>query len=289
VGFNPGGGTDLTARLVGAKLSERYGQAVIIDNRPGIGGVAARNIAAQANPDGYTLLVLSGSQVVGASLVYKNPVDMRNTFTSISQLTAYPFPLMINPSIPATTVKEMIAYMKSRPPGSLNYGSSGVASMAHLSGALLGHMVGVSMQHVPYKGSNPAIVDLIRGQIQLTFGSATAAIPLAKTGKIRILAFSSANRSQAYPDIPTVAESGLPGFDVTGWFGLIGPRGIPRSSVMTLNREIREILKHPDVVKNFAASGTDAVSSSPEELTEKIAKEESKWNQLIKATGMLVQ
>ncbi len=286
-GSTPGGGTDITARLVASKLSERIGQMVIVDNRPGIGNVVARNIAEQATPDGYTLVIVSGSSVIGARFVYNNPIDTRKNFSSVSLLSSYPFPLMIHPSMSATTVKELIAYAKSRPPDTLNYGSTGVGSMAHLASALLGSMAGVSMQHVPYKAVNLGMLDLMRGQIQLLFGSATAAMPHAKSGKIKILAFSSAKRSRTYPEIPTVAESGLPGFDVTGWFSIMGPYGMPRAAIIKLNREIGEVLKLPEIVKMFATDGADATHSTPAELDVLIDQEEKRWSKLIKATGLV--
>lgn len=285
-GSTPGGGTDITARIVGNKLAERFGQTVIIDNRPGIGNVIARNIAEQSSPDGYTLVIVSGSSVIGARFVYNNPIDTRKTFASISLLSSYPFPLMINPSLPPTTVKELIAFARSKPAGSFNYGSTGVGSMAHLAAALFGEMAGIAMQHVPYKAVNIGMLDLMSARIQLLFGSATAAMPHAKSGKLRILAFSSGKRSQIYPDIPTIAESGLPGFDVTGWFSIMGPYGIPRQVVMKLNREIGTVLKYPDVVKSLAAGGADAAHSSPEQLSALIEQEERKWGKLAQSTGL---
>jgi len=286
VGSAPGGGTDITARLVGNRLSEIMGQTIIIDNRAGVGNVIARNLAEQATPDGYTLTIISGSQVIGARLVYNNPIDTRKNFTAISQLSSYPFPLMVHPSMPATNVKELIAHIRDKPAGSINYGSTGVGSMAHLAAVLLGDMARLNMQHIPYKGSNLGMLDLMRGQLQLLFGSATAAIPQAKAGKVRIVAFSSAKRSQVFPDIPTIAESGLPGFDVTGWFSMMGPFGIPRAVVTRLNRDIGTALKSTDVVKNLAAGGADATHSTPEELSKLVVAEGEKWAKLVTSAGL---
>ena len=285
VGYDPGGGTDQTARTIGNNLTARLGHPVVTDNRPGIGGVVARNIAAQASPDGYTLLLISGSQVIGASLVYGNRIDMQKTYTSISRLTTYPFPLVTHPSSPATTVKEMIALAKSKP-GAFNYGSTGVGSMAHLASELFKEMAQVNMVHVSYKGASAGLLDLMRGQIQLTFTSATASVPLVKAGKVRVLGVSSINRSKNLPDVPTIAEGGLPGFDVTGWFALAAPAGTPRAVIARLNREIGEVLKSPDVQKVIEHDGADPAPSTPEELTAIVNAEESKWIKLVKSAGI---
>lgn len=288
VGFNPGGGTDITARVVGDAVSELLGQPIIVDNRPSAGGVFARKLAADASPDGYTLLMLSGSQVIGASLIHKEPVDMRNTFAAISQLTSQPYLLTTNPSLPVKNVKEMIAYAKSRP-GELNYGSTGVGSMAHLATELFKDMAKIDMVHVPYKGASPGLLDLMRGQIQFLFASATSSIPHVKAGRLKLLAASSATRSAQLPDVPTVAESGLPGFDVTGWYAIVAPARTPKPIIEKLNREIAQVLKMQKVVDKMAADGADTRHSTPAQLTALVAEEEAKWNKLVKATGLVLQ
>jgi len=288
-GSAPGGGTDTTARIIANKLTDIYGQTVVVDNRPGIGNVIARNIAEKSRPDGYTLVIVSGSSVIGARFVYDNPIDTRKNFASVSLLSTYPFPLMVNPSLPVKTVKEFIAYSKKRAEGSLNYGSTGVGSMAHLASALLGQMTGIPTRHIPYKSASQGLLDLMRGELQFLFGSATGAMPHAKAGRLRVLAFSSGTRSRVYPDIPTVAESGLPDFDVTGWFSIMGPYGIPRPVVDRLNRAIGEALKSADVEKRLAGDGADAVYSTPEELDARIRQEEVRWGALIKETGLVLK
>lgn len=288
VGFNPGGGTDITARVVGDALSKLVGQTVIIDNRPAAGGVLARRIAADANPDGYTLLMLSGSQVVGASLVHKQPVDMKKDFAAISRLTSQPYLLTTHPSVPAKNVKEIITLAKSQP-GKLNYGSTGVGSMAHLATELFKEMAKIEMVHIPYKGASPGLLDLMRGQLQFLFASATSSIPHIKAGRVRLLASSSAERSSQLPDVPTVAESGLPGFDVTGWYGIVAPARTPKAIIAKLNAEIGKALKSRQVIDNLAADGADARYSTPEQLTQLVAAEERKWNNLVKTTGMAVK
>ncbi len=285
VGFSPGGGTDITARMVSVKLSERIGQSIIVDNRPGVGGVLARNIAAEANPDGYTLIILSGSQVIGASLIYDAPVDMRNTFAAIARLTSQPYLLTTNPSFPAKTVKEMIDYAKSKP-GVINYGSTGVGSMAHLATELFMEMAGIKMVHVPYKGASPGLLDLLRGQLQFLFASSTSSMPHVNAGRLRLLGSSSGKRSKVLPDVPTIAESGLPAFDVTGWYSMIAPAGTPKAIVMKLNREIGEVLKSPEIQKGLGAGGADAVHSTPEELAALVHFEEERWAKLVKSAGI---
>lgn len=285
VGFSPGGGTDITARIVSNMLSERIGQSVIVDNRPAAGGVLARNIAAAASPDGYTLFMLSGSQVIAAKLIQDAPVDMRRTFSAIARLTSQPYLLSTHPSFLPKTVKEMIAYARSKP-GELNYGSTGVGSMAHLATELLMEMAGIRMVHVPYKGTGPGLLDLMRGQLQFLFASSTSTMPHVKAGKLRLLGSSSGKRSRVLPDVPTIAESGLPGYDVTGWYAVIAPAGTPKAIITRLNREIGEVLKTHEIQKSMAAGGADAVHSTPEELTALVHYEEERWAKLVKSAGI---
>lgn len=285
VGFNPGGGTDITARTVGDALSKRLGQTMIIDNRAAAGGVLARKLAAEAAPDGYTLLMISGSQVIGAALVHKEPVDMRKTFAAVSRLTSQPYLLLTHPGIPAKDVKEIISYAKAKP-GALNYGSTGAGSMAHLASELFKDMAHVNMVHVPYKGANPGLIDLIAGQIQFLFASATSSIPHVKSGRVRLLAASSAERSAQLPDVPTIAESGLPGFDVTGWYAVVAPARTPPAVLRKLNSEIAEVLKLQSVKDKMAADGADARHSTPEELTALTDEEVRKWTRLVKTANL---
>lgn len=285
VGFAPGGGTDITARVVGDALSRRLGQTVIIDNRPSAGGVLARRIATEATPDGYTLLLLSGSQVAGAVLVYKDSIDMHKTFVPISRLTSQPYLLTNNPSFPAKNVKEIISYARANP-GKMNYGSTGVGSMAHLASALFTHMAKIEMVHVPYKGASPGLLDLMRGQIQFLFASATSSMPHVHAGRLRLVAQSSGERSGQLPDVPTVAEGGLPGFDVTGWYAIVAPAGTPNTIVQKLNREIADVLKDPAVRKKMAADGADMRHSTPGQLRALVDAEARRWTNLVKETGL---
>lgn len=288
VGFNPGGGTDITARTVGDALTKRLGQSFIVDNRPAAGGVLARKIAAEATPDGYTLLMLSASQAIGATLVHNEPVDMRKTYVGVSRLTSQPYLLLTHPSLPIENVKDMIAYAKSKP-GELNYGSTGAGSIAHLASELFKEMAQVKLVHVPYKGASPGLLDLIRGQIHFLFASATSSIPHVKSGRLRLLGSSSGERSAQLPDVPTIAESGVPGFDVTGWYGIIAPGRTPRPIVRKLNAEIAEVLKLPAVKERMARDGAEARHSTPEQLALLVEHEVSKWTKLVKSAGIQVK
>jgi len=286
--FAPGGGSDIAARLVGNKLSERMGQPLIIDNRAAAGGVLARNLAAQANPDGYTLLVLSGSQVIGAALVQNKPVDMRNVFAGVTTLSAYPYVLTTNPSLPIKSVKDLIAHAKANP-GSLNYGSTGVGSEAHLASELFNHMAGTRMIHIPYKGAGPGLLDLIGGRIQMLFSSSSSAMPHIKTGRVRLLATSTLKRPSTIADVPTVAESGLPGFDVTGWYGIVAPAKTPGAVISQLNREIGATLALPDIQSAMKSSGTDPWYLSPAEFTRMVEETERKWRKLAQSAKLVLE
>ncbi|MGE5522765.1 MAG: tripartite tricarboxylate transporter substrate binding protein, partial [Rhodospirillaceae bacterium] len=262
VGFAPGGGSDILSRTIGQKLAERWGYPVVTDNRAGAGGTIALEIAAKAAPDGYTLLVISGSQITNATLVTRVPYDIRTTYTAITQLTSQPYVLLEHPSVPAKTVQELIAYAKSNP-GRLNYGSSGTGSSAHLGMELFNSLARIQTIHVPYKGSGQALIDLIGGQVQLLLASAISAVPNLKTGKLRALGVTSGKRSRHMPDIPTIAEAGVPGYDVTGWYGIVAPGGTPPALVNRLNGELTKLLASPEVEEKLAADGAEAAPSTP--------------------------
>lgn len=285
VGFVPGGGTDITARTIAQKLGERLGQSVITDNRSGAGGAIAREIVRNAAPDGHTLILLTSSQVVNANMVQKDPVDIRDAFAHITLLVWYPYLLVSNPSAPMKTVKEFLAYAKSKP-GALNYGTPGIGTTAHLGTELLKHMAGIDMVHVPYKGSGDVVRDLISGQLQISFTSAISAMPHLKSGKLRVVAVSSSKRSRFLPDVPSVAEGGLPGYDLTGWYSTAAPARTPRNIVMKLNKEIGATLNAAEVQKNFAADSAEAEHTTPEQLNAKINQELKKWGDLLAAGGI---
>lgn len=285
VGFAPGGGSDTLARLVGTPLGERLGQSMIIDNRPGGNGVIAMNLATNAQPDGYTLMVLSNSSVVSASLLTKVPYDVREAYSPISMIAVQPYVLTVSRTLPINTVKELIAHAKAQK-GALNYGSSGQGSSAHLGMELFKHMAGVDITHIPYKGIGPAMVDLSTGQVQLLFASAVAAGAAARTGKVKPLAVGSRRRAEGLPDIPTVEESGLPGFELTGWFGLVGPAGLPADVVSRLNREVVSILSQPAVKARLANDGSEASPGSPAAFRKTMLSEIDRWAKLIKQANL---
>lgn len=288
VGFAPGGGSDILARTVGQKLAERVGQPVVTDNRSGAGGTIAMEIAAKSAPDGYTLLVVSGSQLTNASLVTKVSYDIRKTFTPITQMTSQPYVMVVHPSLPAKSVKELIALARAKP-GALNYASSGTGSSAHLGMELFKSMAKVEMVHIPYKGSGQAFIDLLGGQVQSLLASAISAMPHVKGGRLRALGVTSAKRAASLPDLPTIAEAGLPGFDVTGWYGLVAPASTPQLIIVSLNRTLREILEASEIRVKFAGEGTEAAPSAPAQFGRTIAAEIDKWSKLVASTGIKLQ
>jgi tripartite-type tricarboxylate transporter receptor subunit TctC len=284
----PGGGTDTTARLIGQKLNESLGQPIIVDNRPGAAGNLGVEIASKAAPDGYTLVIPITSFPASPSLYPNLPFDPVKNFAPIGLVTSAPLLLVVNPSLPAKSVKELVALAKSKP-GELNYGSSGVGTTAHLGAELFNRMAGVKITGVPYKGGGPAVVDLIAGNIQLYFSTIPAAIPHTKSGRLRPIALTSLKRMPEIGDIPTVAESGLPGFEVVGWFGLFAPAGTPRPVVTKLNKEVVTILQMSDVREKLSAHGLIPGGGSPEELGAFLRAEIKKWAAVIKEAGIKLQ
>jgi tripartite-type tricarboxylate transporter receptor subunit TctC len=285
VGFAPGGGSDILSRAVGQKLTERWGQAVVTDNRAGAGGTIAMDLAAKAVPDGYTLLVVSGSQLTNAALITRVPYDIRKTFAPITQMTSQPYVLLAHPSLPAKSVKELIALAKSIP-GALNYGSSGTGSSAHLGMELFKEMAKVEMIHVPYKGAGQAMIDLLSGRVQLLLASAISAMPQVKSGRLKALGVTSPTRSRSLPDLPAVAEAGLPGYSVVGWYGLVAPARTPPVIIQHVNQQIGRILGSPEIQEKLAADGIEAAHSTPEQFGETIAHEIEKWTKLVASSGM---
>jgi tripartite-type tricarboxylate transporter receptor subunit TctC len=285
VPFPPGGATDLLARAVAQRLTEKWGQAVIVDNRPGAGGNIGSELVAKAAPDGYTLeMGTVGTHAINASLYAKMPYDHVKDFVPIVLVAAVPNVLVVNPSLPVKSVQELIAYAKANP-GKLNFASSGNGTSIHLSGELFKVMAGVQMTHVPYKGSAPALQDLIAGQVQLMFDNLPPSLPQIKAGKLRALAVTTAKRSPALPDLPTIAESGLPGFESSSWFGLLAPAGTPQPIVAKLNAEVNAWLATPEAKEKLLASGANPAGGSPEDFAKHIAAETAKWQKVVKESG----
>ncbi|TMS58443.1 tripartite tricarboxylate transporter substrate binding protein [Imbroritus primus] len=288
VPFSAGGTTDILARIVGVKLGETLGETVIIDNRPGAGGNIGAAMVAKAKPDGYTLLMGTvGTHAINQTLYPKLNFDPIKDFAPLTRVANLPNLLVVHPSVPAKNVQELIAYAKANP-GKLNFGSSGNGSSIHLSGELFKNMTGIDMQHVPYKGSAPAVTDLLGGQISMMFDNMPSAIQHVKSGKLRPLAVTTAKRSPALPNVPTIAESGVKGYEATSWFGLLAPAGTPPAIINRLNADLVKILAMPDVKKQMAEQGAEAYSETPAAFAGFIKSETAKWAKVVKASGAVV-
>jgi len=285
VPFAPGGGTDITARVIALKLGDALGQTVVADNRPGANGTIGVDLCAKAAPDGYTLTMISSSHAVNVSLYTKLPYDLIKDLAPITQATRQPYALVIHPAVPAKSVKELIALAKAKP-GTLNYGSSGTGGLSHLSGALLASLSGVNMVHVPYKGGFPALMDVVGGQIQMLFSTLLQSQPQIKAGRLRILAVTTAQRWPSAPEVPTMAEAGVPGYEVTQWYGILAPAKTPQPIVVKLSKEIARFLHQSDVKEKLAADGADAVGSTPEQFGAHVRTEVARWNKLVKQIGL---
>ena len=288
VPFAPGGTTDILARTVGEKLAVALGQPVIIENKPGAGGGVGAEFTAKSAPDGYTIMGGTiSTHAINASLYKSLPYDPVKDFVAITLIARVPNMLVINPSVPAKDVKELIALLKANP-GKYSFASSGNGTSQHLSGELFKSMSGTDMQHIPYKGSPPALQDVVGGQVAMTFDNITTALPLAKAGKLRALAVTTAKRSSVAPDVPTLAESGLPGFEVGSWQGVFAPAGTPPEIVKRLNAEIVKALNMPDVREKLSGLGAEIVADSPEEFSALVKAEVAKWADVVKKSGAKV-
>jgi tripartite-type tricarboxylate transporter receptor subunit TctC len=285
VPFAPGGGTDITARTIAQKLTERLGQTVVVDNRPGANGTIGVDLAAHAAPDGYTLSMISSSHSVNVSLIKKLPYDLVRDLAPITQATSQPYALVIHPSLPVKSVKELIALARAKP-GAINYGSSGTGGLSHLSGALLASLAKINIVHIPYKGGSPAMVDVISGQIQMLFSTILQSHAHLKAGRLRALAVTTAKRSPAEPSLPTMQEAGVPGYEVAGWYGVVAPVKVPQPVLTTLNREIVAILQEPDVARKLAGDGSEPVGSTREAFGAHIRSEIAKWRKLVVEAGI---
>ena len=285
VPFPPGGGTDITARAIALKLGESWGQTVVVDNRGGANGMIGVDIAAKSAPDGHTLTMISSSHAVNTGHQIKQPYDLIKDLAPITQATSQPYVLVINPAVPAKSVKELIAVAKAKP-GALNYGSSGAGGISHLAGALLGSLTGTSLVHVPYKGGNPAMIDVISGQIQILFGTLLLTGSHAKAGRLRVLAVTTPQRWPGTPELPTMQEAGVSGFVITQWYGTLAPAKTPQAVIAKLNKEIARLLHQPDVKEKLAADGADAVGNTPEQFGAHIRAEVAKYAKLVKQIGL---
>jgi tripartite-type tricarboxylate transporter receptor subunit TctC len=280
----PGGGVDILARGIASRLTETIKQPVVIDNRAGAGGSIGAEITARAAPDGYTLTMASTSHLI-YSLMYKAPYDAVRDFAPVTQAVSLPLLLVSSATFPVKTVNELIAYAKQKP-GSVNFGSAGSGGLPHLSGELFKIMTGTNLVHVPYKGGGAAFPDLIAGQVQLLFTAISSGTPHIKTGRLRGLAVTTKARSKSVPDIPSLDEAGVPGFDVTQWYGVLAPARTPRSIVDRLQREIAAVMQQPEFVARLAVEGTDPVASRPEKFEKDMVSELAKWRNVIRQAGI---
>ena len=289
VPFPPGGGNDILARAVSQRLAQPLGQQVVVDNRGGAGGMLGGQIAATADPDGYTLFLGSmGSLAHNPALRPNNPYDPPRDFAAVSMLATSAFLLAVHPAVAAKSVQELLALARARP-GTLNYASAGAGSSLHMTGELFKHATGVNIVHVPYKGTGPALVDLLAGQVQMIFSTMPPVLPHVKTGKLRALGVTTATRAKAAPDVPTIAESGVRGFEVQNWQGIVVPKKTPGALVERLNAEILKVLAAPAMIEVLSAQGLDPAGGTPAQFDKLIREEIVKWRKLVQAAGIRVE
>ena len=281
-----GGSVDTLARTVGSNLSQRWGQQVVVDNRSGAGGVIGGEITAKAPPDGYTLIMATiAAMATNVSLAKKLPYDPVRDFAPITLVASQQIVLLVNPNVAARTAQELIQLAKAKP-GQLTFASAGNGSGGHLSGELLKILAGIDLTHVPYKGISPAIVDVISGQVTMTFASIISGTPHVKTGRLRALAVTGARRSPALPELPTMMEAGVRGYESSTWYGLLAPKATSRAIVTKLNREVVSIINLPEVKANLLAEGAEPVGNTPEQFGEFIKAEIAKWGKVIRTAGL---
>ena len=285
---SPGGGTDIVGRILGQKLSEQLGQQFVIENRAGAGTIIGNDAVAKSAPDGYTLLMGLSTLAINPSMYANLPYDALRDFAPISQAVSAPNILTLHPSVPAKTVKELIALAKAKP-GSLTFGSAGMGTSPHLSGELFKSLARIDMVHVPFKGSGQSIISQLAGEIAANFPSVPTAMPYIKAGRLRGLGVTTAKRAQALPDVPSIAESGLPGYEATQWFGLLAPAGTPRAVIDRLYQESSRALRTDELRERLTAEGLEVVAGTPEEFAAYIRAETAKWAQVIKAAGIKPQ
>ncbi|HXL12642.1 MAG TPA: tripartite tricarboxylate transporter substrate binding protein [Bradyrhizobium sp.] len=284
--FAPGGSTSIVGRVIADRMSQLLGESIVVDNRPGAGGTVGTKLVAKSEPDGYTLLLgYTGTLAIGPSL-YKNVgYDPRKDFAPIGMIGHAPNSLVVHPSFPAKTVAELIAYAKAHP-GQVNFGSAGVGTVSHICGEYFAQAAGITLVHIPYKGTAPALTDVLGGHIPMAFAPIPAAHANVSGGLLRALAVTSASRSTLLPDVPTISEAGLPGFDVSLYYGLVAPAGTPRAVIDKLNKELKAALASEEVKKQLSQDGTEITPGTPEDYAAFIDKDEKKWSQLIKASGL---
>ncbi len=286
VPFTPGGGNDTIARLIGQKLAAATGQQVLIDNRPGAGGAIGAEAAAKSPADGYTIFLAGvATHGINPNLRKKLGYDPVKDFDAVSLIASAPLLVVVHPSLPVKSVKQLVALAKAQP-GKINYASNGAGGSSHMAVELFKSMTGTSLVHIPYKGLSPALTELLSGEVQLMFSSAVSMLPQVKAGKLRAIAMTGARRSPAIPDIPTVAEAGIPGYETGSWYGIVAPAGTPRPAIDRLSREVIAIVHAPDITKRLEDEAIIPVGSTPEEFTTHIRNELARWAKVIKQSGI---
>lgn len=285
VGFPPGGAVDILARIVGQKLTDAWGQQVVLDNRPGAGSTIAGEITAAAIPDGYTVLMITSSHAVSAGLYAKLNYHSVNSFAPVSLVATAPQLLSANLSLPARSIRELVSLAKASP-GKLNFGSGGSGSTTHLAGELFKSMAGIDIVHIPYKGAALALTDVIGGQIQLAFTSLPGALPQVTAQRVKALAVTSAKRSPSLPEVPTIAESGFPGYEATNWYGILVPAGTPKEIINKLHAQVVKILQTPEVAAAITRQGAEPEVSSPQAFGAHLKSEIAKWTKVIREAGI---
>ena len=284
VGYTPGGAADILARAVGAKLTEAWGQSVIIENRAGAGTNIGSELAAKAPPDGYTLFMPTVANAINVSLYPKLAYDPVKDFSYVTDIAKVPGIVVVHPSVPAKNIKDLIAIAKAHP-NALRHGSTGIGSPHHLAGELFKTMAGIKMIHVPYKGASPALVDVVAGHIEVYFGAFVSVLPHVKSGRVRPLGVTTLKRVTVMPDVPTISEQGLKGFETGSWFGVAVPSGTPRDIITKLHGEVVRITKLPEVTERIASEGAEFVGDTPEQFTAFFKSEIDKWGKAVKASG----
>ncbi|OGA53861.1 MAG: hypothetical protein A3F74_26115 [Betaproteobacteria bacterium RIFCSPLOWO2_12_FULL_62_58] len=285
VPFVPGGGTDTAARVIGKKLTDAWGQQVVVDNRPGAAGAIALATTAAAIPDGYTICVISASQTVNSATNPQLTYDLEKDLQGITQAVSLFYVLSVGNSVPATSVKELIAYAKANP-GKLNFGSSGTRGLQHFAGEMFNHLAGVKLTHVPFKGGAALVVAMAAGEIQVGFLALVNVRPHVARGRVRVLAITAKQRAPVLPDVPTIAEAGVPGYEIDQWHGVVTGAKVPRAVVRKLSKAIGEAIRSPEAVQRLSADGSTPVGSSPEQFAAHIKSEIAKWRMLVKDAGL---
>ncbi len=287
-GYPPGGGTDIVARTIAPKFLESQGQAWVIDSRAGAQGIIGAEIAAKSPPDGYTLLMYTTNFTIHPSIYKSLPYDFLQAFAPVTQTSSVPLILIVHPSVPVHSVKELLAEARAKP-GRINYASSGFGGITHMAGELLNTLAKVKMVHIPYKGGAPSVAATLGGEVDLTFAATPVGIPHIRSGRVRALAVSSATRSAVIPALPTLAEAGVPGYDVTNEYGVVAPAGTPRAVILKLQKEIARILNLPDVKERLMGIGAEPVGSTSEQFGEHLKSEVAKWERVIKTNKIEMQ